>query len=117
MRVGQLAQVTQKKDKQARRYYLRLMVMDETGVLSAVTSILRDQQISVESMLQKGQSDDKPVALVLTTHPTAPDQIKAAVPACHQLALSLVRCWPCRLWMRRNPRRDEDSFNGAWQCE
>ncbi len=78
MRVGQLAQATQKKDKQARRYYLRLMVMDETGVLSAVTSILRDQQISVESMLQKGQSDDKPVALVLTTHPTAPDQIKAA---------------------------------------
>jgi len=78
MRVGQLARATQKKDKHARRYYLRLMVMDETGVLSAVTSILRDQQISVESMLQKGQSDDKPVALVLTTHPTAPDQIKAA---------------------------------------
>ncbi|MGB1469441.1 MAG: ACT domain-containing protein, partial [Candidatus Puniceispirillaceae bacterium] len=78
MRVGQLTQATQKKDKQSRRYYLRLMVMDETGVLSAVTSILRDQQISVESMLQKGQSDDKPVALVLTTHPTAPDQIKAA---------------------------------------
>ena len=85
MSVGQLARSTQKKDKQVRRYYIRLMVMDETGVLSAVTSILRDQRISVESMLQKGQSDDKPVALVLTTHPTAPDQIKSA---CSSLSLA-----------------------------
>ena len=78
MRVGQLARATKKTDDRARRYYLRLMVMDETGVLSTVTSILRDQQISVESMLQRGHSDDKPVALVLTTHPTASAQIKAA---------------------------------------
>ena len=83
--VGQLAPAIQKKDKQVRRYYIRLMVMDETGVLSAVTSILRDQRISVESMLQRGQSDDKPVALVLTTHPTAPDQIKSA---CSSLSLA-----------------------------
>ena len=55
-----------------------MMVMDETGVLSAKQSILRDQQISVKSMLQKGQSDDKPVALVLPLIPTATDQIKAA---------------------------------------
>ena len=78
MRVGQLAHATKKTDNRARRYYLRLMVMDETGVLSTVTSILRDQKISVESMLQKGHSDDKPVALVLTTHPTASAQIEAA---------------------------------------
>lgn len=78
MRVGQLARATEKIDMQLRRYYLRLMVMDETGVLSAVTSILRDQQISVESMLQKSQSEDKPVALVLTTHPTAHLKIQAA---------------------------------------
>ena len=78
MRVGQLAKAAAKTDHPARRYYLRLMVNDETGVLSAVTSILRDQHISVESMLQKSQSDDAPVALVLTTHPTEQRQISAA---------------------------------------
>ena len=78
MRVGQLAKAAPKTDKLARRFYLRLMVNDETGVLSAVTSILRDNQISVESMLQKGQSDDAPVALVLTTHPTEQSRIQAA---------------------------------------
>ena len=78
MRVGQLAKAAPKTDKLARRFYLRLMVNDETGVLSAVTSILRDKQISVESMLQKGQSDDAPVALVLTTHPTEQSRIQAA---------------------------------------
>ena len=78
MRVGQLAKAAPKTDKLARRFYLRLMVNDETGVLSAVTSILRDKQISVESMLQKGQSDDAPVALVLTTHPTEQSRIQTA---------------------------------------
>ena len=78
MRVGQLTKAVPKTDRLARRFYLRLMVTDETGVLSAVTAILRDQQISVESMLQKSQSDDAPVALVLTTHPTEQGQIQAA---------------------------------------
>ena len=78
MRVGQLAKAAAKTNKLARRFYLRLMVTDETGVLSAVTAILRDQQISVESMLQKSQSDDAPVALVLTTHPTEQSRIEAA---------------------------------------
>ena len=53
------------------RYYMRAMVRDEIGVLSRLTSILQENQISVASMVQDGQtSDASSVALVFTTHPT-----------------------------------------------
>lgn len=60
------------------RYYIRLMVTDRPGVLHETAGILKDLQISVESMLQKGQSDDRPVALVMTTHETQADAIEQA---------------------------------------
>ena len=60
------------------RYYLRMMVEDQIGVLNAVTAILRDHEISVESMLQKGRSDNAPVHLVFTTHATKQQAVDAA---------------------------------------
>ena len=54
------------------------MVTDRPGVLHETAGILKDLQISVESMLQKGQSDDQPVALVMTTHETQADAIEQA---------------------------------------
>ena len=61
------------------RYYIRLKVEDRPGVLSDVTSVLRDKNISVASMLQKGQSADAPVSLVLTTHHTTQSAVLTAV--------------------------------------
>ena len=61
------------------RYYIRLKVEDRPGVLSEVTSVLRDENISVASMLQKGQSADAPVSLVLTTHHTTQNAVLTAV--------------------------------------
>ena len=66
------------KPVDAGRYYLRMMVKDEIGVLNAVTAILRDHEISVESMLQKGRSDNAPVHLVFTTHSTEHACVSAA---------------------------------------
>ena len=54
------------------------MVEDQIGVLNAVTAILRDHDISVESMLQKGRSDNAPVHLVFTTHATNQQAVEAA---------------------------------------
>ncbi len=68
-------------DPEERRYYLRAMVPDRAGVLSAITSILKEKDISIESMLQKGQSDDAPVALVMTLHPAQSDKVSAACDA------------------------------------
>ncbi len=51
------------------RYYLRLNVRDQAGVLARITKILGDRNISIASVLQKDQDgDDDAVPLVITTH-------------------------------------------------
>lgn len=52
------------------RYYLRLTVLDQPGVIADVSAILRDHNISIESMAQHGHDPGQPVPVVLTTHET-----------------------------------------------
>ncbi len=51
-------------------YYIRLMVTDRPGVIADVTAALRDEQVSLESMLQRGRQPNQMVPVVLTTHET-----------------------------------------------
>jgi homoserine dehydrogenase len=51
-------------------YYIRLMVTDRPGVIADVTAALRDESVSLESMLQRGRRPDEMVPVVLTTHST-----------------------------------------------
>ncbi len=51
-------------------YYLRLSVIDKPGVLSEVTGIFKQEQISLRSFLQHSHKPDEPVNIVLTTHDT-----------------------------------------------
>jgi homoserine dehydrogenase len=52
------------------RYYIRLMVRDQPGVIADVSAALRDERVSLESMLQRGRSATEAVPVVLTTHET-----------------------------------------------
>ncbi len=52
------------------RYYIRLMVRDQPGVIADISAALRDERVSLESMLQRGRSATKAVPVVLTTHET-----------------------------------------------
>jgi homoserine dehydrogenase len=51
-------------------YYIRLTVVDRPGVIADVTAALRDESVSLESMLQRGRSPNERVPVVLTTHDT-----------------------------------------------
>jgi len=51
-------------------YYVRLMVVDRPGVIADVAAALRDQLVSMESMIQRGRAPDETVPVVLTTHET-----------------------------------------------
>jgi homoserine dehydrogenase len=60
-------------------YFLRLMVVDQPGVLADVTAILRDHGISLESMLQHGRKPGEAVPIVLVTHETNEAAIMHAI--------------------------------------
>lgn len=49
-------------------YYLRLSAIDKPGVLSKISGILGNRDISIRSMIQKGRKKERAVPLVLMTH-------------------------------------------------
>ena len=51
-------------------YYIRLMVVDRPGVMAEVTAALRDAQVSVEALIQRGRNPGDVVPVVLTTQET-----------------------------------------------
>ncbi len=50
--------------------YIRLMVVDQPGVIADITAAFRDARISLESMLQRGRAPGETVPIVLVTHET-----------------------------------------------
>ena len=60
-------------------YYLRLMVLDQPGVIADVTGALRDANISLESMLQRGRAPGEAVPVVLVTHECEEAQMQTAL--------------------------------------
>lgn len=57
-------------DRHEGAYYIRLMVRDRPGVIADITAALRDEQVSLESMLQRGRAPGEEVPIVLVTHET-----------------------------------------------
>ncbi|MFL2846086.1 MAG: homoserine dehydrogenase [Candidatus Puniceispirillaceae bacterium] len=60
-------------------FYVRLMVVDQPGVLATLTGILQEHAISVEGLLQQGRAPGNVVALVMTTHETPFVNLKSAL--------------------------------------
>ena len=60
-------------------FYIRLMVVDRPGVIADVAAALRDQSVSLESMLQRGRDPDEAVPVVLTTHETEEGAMRRAL--------------------------------------
>ena len=51
-------------------YYVRLMVIDQPGIFADVATVLRDNEVSMESILQHGRQPGESVTVVLTLHET-----------------------------------------------
>jgi homoserine dehydrogenase len=67
-------------------YYIRLMVLDQPGVIADVAAALRDQDVSLESMIQRGRAPGEAVPIVLTTHDTVEAAMQRALAAIGKLA-------------------------------
>jgi len=60
-------------------YYIRLMVFDRPGVIADITAALRDELVSLESMIQRGRAPGEAVPVVLTTHVTEEAAMRRAL--------------------------------------
>ena len=60
-------------------YYIRLMVVDQPGVIADVAAALRDEEASMESMIQRGRAPGEAVPVVLTTHVTVEAAMRRAL--------------------------------------
>ncbi len=76
-------------DRHQGAYYIRLMVVDQPGVIADVSAALRDQQVSLESMIQRGRAPGEAVPVVLTTHATVEAAMQRALAAIGRLGTVL----------------------------
>jgi homoserine dehydrogenase len=60
-------------------YYIRLMVVDEPGVLADISAVLRDHDVSIESLIQRGRNPGQAVPIVLTSHDTTEAAMRGAL--------------------------------------
>ncbi len=68
-------------DRYVGAYYVRIMVYDKPGVFADVAAILRDHEISMESVMQRSRSKTEAVPVVLTTHETRESAMMKALDA------------------------------------
>jgi homoserine dehydrogenase len=60
-------------------YYMRLNVLDRPGVIADVAAALREENISIEALIQRARSADSAVPVVMTTHETTEAAMKRAI--------------------------------------
>ena len=61
-------------------FYLRLQVADQTGVLSRITTILAENDISIDAVLQRESAEgEKQTDLIILTHDTVEGRMRAAL--------------------------------------
>ncbi|WP_164115972.1 homoserine dehydrogenase [Sphingorhabdus sp. Alg239-R122] len=61
--------------------YLRFEVSDQPGVLAEITAAMRDANVSIESLIQKGRNKDGAVLVAMVTHKGPEANITASLEA------------------------------------
>ena len=59
--------------------YIHLHVKDEPGVIADITAYLKEQNVSIDSLIQKGHEDDGTASVVIVTHKANFAEIQKAV--------------------------------------
>lgn len=60
-------------------YYIRLMVVDRPGVFADIAAALRDEEVSMEAVLQRARAPGEAVPLVMTVHDTREASMARAI--------------------------------------
>lgn len=71
------------------QYYLRFTALDKPGVLSKISGILGEYNISIESVVQKGRDAGQAVPLVIMTHEAHEADVRHALGEIETLGVTL----------------------------
>ncbi|HET9978087.1 MAG TPA: ACT domain-containing protein, partial [Burkholderiaceae bacterium] len=72
-------------------FYLRLVVADEAGVLSKITTILAEHGISIDAVLQRESAEgERQTDLIILTHDTVEGRMRRALAAMQSLPTVLA---------------------------
>jgi len=74
-------------DELRNRYYMRFSVLDRSGVLGQLTTVLGDHEISIAQVVQEGPRDpNRPVLVVILTHEAREGNVRHALAQIAKLA-------------------------------
>lgn len=82
-------------DRVVSRYYFRFQVVDRPGVLSKISGVLGEHNVSIASMIQEGREAVAAVPVVMMTHEAREADVRAALaeidrlPVVHEPSLSI----------------------------
>lgn len=79
-------------DKIQSAYYLRILVLDKPGVLAQIATIFGENNISIDTFLQRNAKEQHHSTLLLSTHICTEADIKLAIT--HISALEVVKAKP-----------------------
>ncbi len=60
-------------------YYFRITALDKPGVLSKISGIFGQYNISIKSVIQKSRQKDEPVFIVISSHIASEDAVQKAI--------------------------------------
>ncbi len=60
-------------------YYFRITALDKPGVLSKISGIFGQFNISIKSVVQKSRQKDEPVFIVISSHMASEDNVQKAI--------------------------------------
>ncbi|WP_443023769.1 homoserine dehydrogenase [Sneathiella sp.] len=72
-------------------YYVRLTVEDKPGVIADVSAVFRDENISIESLLQRGRASGEAVSVILVTHEAKEEALVRALGKIAQFTHSMAK--------------------------
>ncbi len=91
-------------DRISTHYYIRFSALDQPGVLSKISGILGNHDISIKSVQQKGRKQKGSVPIVMMTHRAKESAMKQALA---EIALLNVISYPPTL-IRIEDENDEE---------
>jgi homoserine dehydrogenase len=92
-----------KMDDVVSKYYFRFSALDKPGVLSKISGILGNYNISIASVIQKGRRVGKAVPLVVLTHEAKEKDVRQALREIDQLPVVMDKT----IFMRVEGKEDE----------